>query len=448
MPTKSKKSPLPPGQVVLISLCCVIIVGALLLSLPIAHHTPIRFIDALFTATSATCVTGLFSVPLSQFTPFGHAIILFLIQIGGLGFVTMTLMFLAPFVDFGLSTQLMAGKILDLESWQNIKRVLIFITLFTLLLELLGTFALLPTFAMQLPLPTAFFYALFRSISSFCNAGISLPNEHLLITATNPISLIVTALLSLAGGIGFMTCLDLLEGTYQWARGRRFRISLATKIILYGSSLLLIITTILFFLLEYNHAFATHSSPIALLLSLFQAIMSRSPGFILMPPINFHLATLFIMMLTSFVGASPASTGSGIKITTAALLFATTRAALEGKTHVQLKGRRIAKDQVLKSTAIMLLSILIIFIATLGLLITEKTTPFFNLFFEAWNAYTNLGLSVGTTPTTSTLSIAGLCIIMASMIMGRVGSFSLVLGLRMFKQDVNDYTYPEERVML
>jgi len=435
-----------PGVIVLLSLCFVITIGTFLLSLSIAHTQPITIIDAFFTATSATCVTGLFTIPLEQFSFFGHCIIMALMQIGGLGLITMTLMFLSLFVNFGLSTQLMAGHLLDLESWKNIKKLLLFIALITLISECIGASFMAFLFMQHEPIGQAIFHAIFHAIASFCNAGIELPHSYVSLYKTSYPILFTTMTLSLIGGLGFITWHEIVAWIKSLFTRKRFRFSLHSKIILYGSTALILTSTCVIWLLEHSHAYANMSFIQSIVYALFQAITSKSTGFSLIPLSEFQLATIFLMMIIAFIGSSPASTGSGIKITTFTLLLATVKTALSGKTVVELKGRRIAHDQILKSIAIFFLGLSSIALITFLLLTSEQRWPFFNIFFEAWSALTNLGTSLSITPTLSTF---GKLIIMIGMMIGRIGSFTLIISLKMIRgTDTNEFIYPEERMML
>jgi len=436
-----------PGLVVLCSLFLVILCGAGLLSLPAAQVQPIPFIDALFTATSATCVTGLFSVPLDQFTHFGHFVIMILVQIGGLGLITLTLMFLSLFVNFGLTTQLMAGHLLDLESWQNIKALLLFIACITLLSEFVGVLCITPFLMDHEPLTISIFYATFHAIASFCNAGIELPHTYYaLLYKTNYFILGITMLLSLIGGLGFITWYEIASWVTSWWQGRRFRFSLHSKIIFYGTLVLITVSALTIWLLERHNAFASMKLIHSMVYALFQAITSKSTGFSIIPLSEFHLSTIFLIMIIAFIGSSPASTGSGIKITTFTILVATIKAALSGKTMVDIRGRRIAKDQIFKSIAICFLGLLFIGSLTFVLLVLENPPLFFPMFFEAWSALSNLGTSLNAT---QSLSMMGKIMVMIGMMIGRVGSFTLILGIKMIRwKDSQEFIYPEERVML
>ena len=164
---------LSPGRVILLSLLATIGLGTFFLSLPISRVKPIPIVDLFFTATSTACVTGNFTVPIDSFSPFGHTVLMILMQIGGIGLITLTLFLLSLFVNFGFAQQIIAGQLLELESWKQIKQIIIFITAFTICIESLGAILCYPIFRNIFPHNEALFYAVFHSISSFCNAGIS-----------------------------------------------------------------------------------------------------------------------------------------------------------------------------------------------------------------------------------------------------------------------------------
>lgn len=434
-----------PGRTILFSIFLTIVAGTLALALPIARTAPIPLIDLFFTASSATCVTGLFTIPFDLFTGFGKCVILILIQIGGLGLITMSLFLISLFVDFGLATQLMAGQILEIESWKNVRKVILVITLITVCTELAGMFIISAVLAQELPLGTAIFEGFFHSISSFCNAGIACSTTFLPYMATSTIIIITTMILVLIGGLGFLTWHEIITCCIRKWRKQRYRFSLQGKMILYGSTALITCSTIVFWILERNHSLLGMSIGQTLLQSLFHAIALRSAGILLIPASSLQLATILLIIGLAFIGSSPASTGSGVKITTFTVLIMTIKAALMGKNAIEVRGRRIPIDQVLKAGAIVALSLFWIMLTTFCLLITEQVKNFLDIFLEAVAAFTNLGISTGITPQ---LSFIGKLFIIASMIVGRVGSVGFILALRLRPPEKREFSYPEERVML
>lgn len=447
--SNSRVAQFSAGRVILLALLCTITIGTLLLALPISQRVPIGLLDLFFASTSATCVTGLFTVPLDHFTTFGHGVILFLMQIGGLGIITMTLCVFSLFVNLGLATQLMAGKLLELESWKNIKQLLFFIVVVALSAELVGAVALFSVFIKSHSAGYAAFLALFHAVSFFCNAGITLFNNSLQLYAHEHTMLITATLLMLLGGIGFVTLYEVYEHIFHFPSGKHHHFSLQSKVIVYGALIGILTTTTLVYMIERNHAFAHMSTFSSLMTSLFHAVSFRSTGLLTVPIGYLQLATLFLIMIVGFIGSAPGSTGSGIRTTTMAIYLAVVQAALEGHANVNIFGRRIAKDQVNKAIAILSLGIFWIIVTIFALLVLQPHLRFIDIIFETMSAFTNLGVSAGITPL---LSVSGKLLILLSMAFGRIGSLTLILALRKIalRKDLgtHEIVYPEERIML
>ncbi len=437
------------GRLILFALLCTILIGTALLALPISRHVSMSFIDLFFTSTSVTCVTGILTVPIEQFTFFGHCVILGLIQIGGLGIITLTLFLLSLFVNLGLSTQFMAGRLLELESWKNIRELLLFIIATALLVELLGMLAFLSVFAREHAFGHALFLAIFHAVSCFCNAGITLFGNSLQLYAHNYVVIITAAILMLCGGIGFITIYELVHYIKNMRMKKHPHFSLQTKIVLYGSLMGIMLIASLVYLLEKDHAFVSLSPLGAIITSIFQAISFRSTGLLTVPVADLLYATLFLIMITSFIGSAPGSTGSGIRTTTLAIYMAVVKAAIEARTGINMLGRRLAKDQINKAIAIISLSIFWVMLTLFCLLIIEPQFRFIELLFEVMGAFTNLGLSLGIT---AHLSILAKTLIIFTMMIGRIGSLTLILALRKIALKkgtaLDNITYPEERIML
>lgn len=435
-----------PGRLLIISIIAIIVLGSLLLSLPSAQLVPHAFIDLLFTAASATCVTGLLTIPLTEFTLFGKSIILILIQIGGLGLITMTVFLISLFVQVGMKTHLMAGQLLELDTWNNSKRIIKFITLLTFTAELLGTLVLWFIIPPEQSADPLLFTALFHAISSFCSAGFSIFPQGMQIFSNNAPFLLITMGLIIMGELGFIPWHELARAARATYQKRWFKLSLHTKIVLSCSSILTVGTTTALWLLE-GPSLLAHESPFyAFLNTVFNAVSFRSCGFTTMNLALFQCVTFLLIMVVSFIGTSPGSTGSGIKVTSLALLVATIKSIMTGRSVVEIRERRIPHEQVFKALAIFTLAITWILITTALLLITESnpTCSFLPYVFEAISAFANLGISLGLTPL---LSSAGKIIIMISMIIGRIGALTLILAIKAHKE-TGDFQYPEERVML
>lgn len=434
-----------PGRTILVSLVCTIILGALLLALPAARYHHVPFIDLLFTATSATCVTGLLTIPINAFTPFGHFIVLCLIQIGGLGLITMTIFVISMFMQVGYGTQILAGQLLELESWKNIKSLLFFIIKVTLTAECIGTLITYFCISSYASVKKTLFVSLFHAVSSFCNAGFTLFNPSMAPFQSDIKMLFITALLMISGGIGFIVILEIINYIHAYFfQRKRGHISLSTKIVLTLTTFLWLTATLMYWTLERDNVFAMLSPLIAAANAAFMGVSTKSTGFLTIQPSQLHVATLFFMLLMAFIGSSPGSTGSGIKTTTFAIFLATIAAAVSARTSVEIKGRRIARDQVYKALAIIALASMWIVIMTFFMLITERGWEFFDIFFEVVSAFATLGVSTGITQNLTTF---GKCFIMLTMIIGRIGPLTVVIALRR-RKEVHEYEFPEERVML
>ena len=439
-----------PGRIILLSLFGAIFIGALLLSLPCSRNTEIPFIDLFFTATSSLCVTGLFTVSLDQFSLFGQAIILLLIQIGGLGLVTLSLFIMYLFTNMGFTTKLKAGKLLEIDSVATVKKMLVSAFSITLIVEMLGAFVLFVFYKNKLPFLESSFYALFHSVSSFCNAGVLLPyTPSIFLYERSYLFLVINGLLMFIGGIGFITCYEVIGNIARVYKGKRWLISLNSKIILYSTAMLILSSAILFWLFESKGIFSDLDGSLTFLNALFYAISAKSAGMIFINPAHFHVATLFLFMIISFIGSAPTSTGSGIKVTTFLVVLATAKAAITGRSSVELFERTIDRSQVYKSLAIILISISWIICSVVCLSITQTGVTFsraFMLFFESFSSFTTIGVTLGMT---SQLTTVSKIIIMLNMIIGRVGSLTLVFALKLRgKHDSVSFSYPKEQVLL
>ncbi len=443
-----KLSHFAPGFIVFLSFAVVILSGTLALMHPACRTQPISFIDLLFTATSVTCVTGLFTVPIDQFTTLGHGVILALIQIGGLGLITLSVFLISLLGNLGLTTKMMAGQLLDLEESSNIRAIILFIIRLTLCVELVGAVLVYFVFRENFSPGYSWFLAFFHSVSSFCNAGVTVFDYSLLTYRTNITLLLTTMGLMLFGGFGFITWKEIAQYIRSFSKRKRYAFSLHSKIILYGSAVMILWTTFLLLSLEDRGAFASMSTPFRILNAFFEAVSFRSTGFLTMALNTMQPATVLLALGVSFIGSSPLSTGSGIKITTFVVILATVQAALAGRMMVRISNRELVPVQVHKALAIIMVSLFWVIATIFCLVITEPQGGFFQIFVEAISAFTNLGLSVGFT---SQLSAMGKIIIMTSMLMGRVGFITMVLAVRQLtigeEKSSIEFSYPEERVM-
>jgi trk system potassium uptake protein TrkH len=434
-----------PGRTVLLTIALTIGFGTILLMLPIAQNVPLSLLDCFFTATSSTCVTGVLTVPFDSFSLFGKCIILGLIQIGGIGLLTLWLFLVALFFNLGISTKFMIGKILELSTFKNPHQILFFIIGTTLVVELIGT-ACIYLLIRDLYSPfDGLFHAVFHSVSSFCSAGLSsFGSENLERFSQSLPFLAVTGMLILIGGIGFVTLHEcMLFLAHKW-EGKRFQFSLTTKLILSMTLFLVLGATFLLIILEGPTHFPNSPWWETMSYMLFNAISYRSVGFTTIDLDTMQTATVFLVMMYSFIGSSPISTGSGIKVTTFAMFLATIRAVIKGRMEVDIKNRRIPQDQIFKGMAVLSFGIAWITLSTFLLALAEPQSSFISVFFEAVSSFTNLGLATSITPT---LTIAGKLIIIVNMFMGRVGILTLMLALRASRERA-EFHYPEERIMM
>lgn len=426
-----------PATIVLVSFLLAITVGALLLKLPISTRSGhILWIDALFTATSAVCVTGLIVVDTgSFFTLFGQCVILLLIQIGGLGVMTISV---ALFRWIGKSIPFRHRMAMQ-DVFAHTPRVDILnlvksTILFTLSAEFLGAVLLTIYWSQTLSFPKAVYTAVFHSVSAFCNAGFSLFSDNLIQYSGNMLIVFVICILIVLGGIGFPVLYD-LQYWFRKRQNKRIKLSIQTKTVLMTTLFLIIGGTIMFALLEEQPLQAGDSFLHRFLIALFQAITCRTAGFNTVDIDSLRQATLTLMIFLMFIGASPGSCGGGVKTTTLALLGAFTVSRMRGRIRVNMFRKSIPVETVNRSILLILVSICVIGIVLFMLLMGESSVPyhvsdnsgsFLAYLFETVSAFGTVGLSMGVTPY---LSIWGKIWIIITMIIGRVGllTFSYII---------------------
>jgi len=434
---------LKPAQTLLMGFVALILLGTLLLSLPqmVIDPTKISIIDALFTATSASTVTGLVLMPISEFyQPSGLWVILVLIQLGGLGIMTFGVLFaLISHKRIKLHDEVALQGVLETESVGTVRKEIRLIFIMTFGIETVGALLMW----VFLPEGSSFFTAVFHSISAFCNAGFSLiPNNLEGYTGHIPINFIIVLLIIL-GGVGFPVLNNL--GSYPITNKGRvaWRLSFHSKMVLSISASLLFIGTIGIYLLEYNNALAELSWFDKWLAAFFHSVTARTAGFNTLDLGSFSSSSLFLLMLLMWIGGSPASTAGGIKTTTFGVMFATLRAMLRHREEVSLFERSLSPLAVKKSISIAFSSSALLAILLLLLLSTEEGS-FKALMFESISAFNTVGLSTGIT---ASLSPVGKIIIILTMFIGRIGPLTLAFSLAE-RVSKGKYTYPRERVII
>ncbi len=436
---------LRPAQTLAMGFMLLILVGALLLSLPqmVLDPSKISIIDALFTATSASTVTGLALGPISEFyRPAGVWVILFLIQLGGLGIMTFGVLFsLLSRKKLRLNDAITLQGVLETESVGTVRKEIQQIFLLTFMIETLG--ALLIWLFLPGETDHPFFTAVFHAVSAFCNAGFSLfPTSLEGFVGHLPLNLII-AILIVLGGIGFPVLNNL--GAYPLFKKKRssWRLSFHSKMVLSLSAGLLLAGTIGFYIFEYGGVLAPLSWYEKWGAAAFHSVTARTAGFNTLNVGNFSDATLFLLMLLMWIGGSPASTAGGIKTTTFGVMLATLKAMLNRREEVSFFKRSLSPAAVQKALSIAFTSFALLAFLLLLLLFTEEGS-FKAIMFESVSAFNTVGLSTGIT---SHLSPLGKLIIILTMFIGRVGPLTLAFSLAE-RVSKGKYTYPQERVII
>lgn len=435
---------LTPYQILVLGFAGLILAGALLLMTPQASQAgqSLSFIDALFTATSAVCVTGLVVVDTgTYFSLFGQLVIIFLIQAGGLGIVTMaTLMALLMRRRINLRERLIMQEALNHMTVAGVVRMTQYIILVTLLIEFIGgtilAIRLYSEFGSQ-----GIYFGYWHAISSFCNAGFDLFGNFGSITRyvdDITINLTISSLIIL-GGIGFTVIFDV------WDNRRWRKFSLHTKLVLITTGFLLLFGTIVIFLLEVNNP--NTLQPLSwqgkVLGSYFQSVSTRTAGYNTVDMSQLHDATIFFMVILMFIGASPTSTGGGIKTTTFGVVIAAVGALITGKSDAEIFKRRISQQLIYKAFSVILIAATLVIFVTMMMSITEQAS-FLQILFEVVSAFGTVGLTTGITPT---LTDQGKIWIILTMFAGRVGPVTLALALAL-RTKKGMVQYPEGKIII
>jgi trk system potassium uptake protein TrkH len=442
-------SHLSPSRVLVLGFALVIVTGAVLLSLPLASRNGqgLRMIDALFTATSAVCVTGLVVVDTgTHFTRFGQTVVITLIQIGGLGFMTLsTLLALVLGKKIGLKERILIQESFNQYGLSGLVRLIRNVVLVTLAFEFTGGILLSLRFLGQFPVDRALAFGFFHAISAFCNAGFDLfgqvygPYSSITHYVSDWLVTLVIGGLFVLGGLGFPTLMEL----YRLPRTKK--LSLHTKVVLKATAILILGGAILIFVIELTNpkTIGGLDGSGRFLGALFQAITPRTAGFNTLDTGQLKPATWFLMMILMFIGASPSSTGGGVKTSTFGVLIATVAATVKGKDDVELFERRIPKDLVYKALTIITFALGWVFFLTLIMSLVEPW-DFLRLFFEAMSAFGTVGLTTGIT---SKLTDLSRLLLIITMFIGRVGVLTVVIALtKTYKPTASKYI--EDKIVI
>lgn len=445
---KVRYRPSPP-RIMVLGFIIIIFIGAELLMLPISYKETVDmpYLDALFMAASATCVTGLSVLDTgTHLSLFGQLVILMLVQVGGLGFMTMATLFALMFRKrISFRERLLLQQSMNYGSTDGIVRLVRKVLLYALVIELSGALLLSFYFMLNHPVGKSIYFGIFHSISFFNNAGFDLFSQltghsaSLMVYAEDPFINIVSMLLIFFGGIGFIVISELL--TYPVNR----KLSLHSKVVLSFTGVLTLIGAIGIFLLEYaNPATLGSLSGVGKTLSsVFQSVSARSSGTTTVDISLMREVTQFFLILLMFIGAGPGSTGGGIRVTTFAILIGAMITMLRGREDVVLFRHRISKTQTHQAIMFTMISFFVITVATMILSISENAS-FLSVMFETTSAYGTVGMSSGLTAEASNV---GKIVLMVTMLIGRIGPVTLAFAVNSRKHK-ELFHYPEGKITI
>jgi potassium uptake TrkH family protein len=453
-----------PAQLFIVSFGFIIMFGALLLLMPQATTSPIPLTDAFFTATSAVCVTGLIVVDTAtQFTPLGKLIILGLIQVGGIGVVTITSFFGFFFKETSsFREQLLLRNYFSEESYSGILKTLMKVILITFIIELAGAVLIFWSLQSQ-GLGSAgenFRFSVFHSISAFCNAGFSTLTDNLYDARIreNYFLQFSVANLVVLGGLGFPVFLNIysyLKAQVLWVRdyfktGKPYvhrvgMITFNTKIVVLTTVILLVIGTLFIFFLEFNATQKGASFSGRIAMSYFMSVTPRTAGFNNVNMETLTIPTVLILISLMWVGASPVSTGGGIKTSTFTIAILNIRRLVQGKNHIETLRREIHEFSVNKAFVIIFVSLIFLSIGSFAIFLIDGKYGLLRIVFECFSAFGTVGLSINLTPL---LSTASKWILVFLMFMGRMGIMTLLLSFAQSEYKKVRYRFPKENIII
>jgi len=438
-------------HIILFSFLLVILLGSSLLSLPFSTKSgePVAYIDALFTATTATCVTGLVTLPtVSTWSFFGQAVILILIQIGGLGTITVITGFMIAMQKrIGMNERQLIQAAFNLDTMNGLVRFVKKVIFGTFLIEGIGALLYMTVFIPEFGLQ-GIWISVFNSVSAFCNAGIDIVAENSLCNyATNPLINTVTSILIILGGLGFIVWWDVLRVCKDFKRQnfRCFeRLTLHSKIVLTSTAFLIFAGAFFLLLFEYHNPLTMGNASFfdKLQIALFQSVTTRTAGFATVPQENLTDSSALLCLILMLIGGSPVGTAGGIKTVTFTVLTATALATIRNKRDVSLFRRNLAKEAIYKTVAVFITFSFIVLISSF-LLSAVTDAEMLDIFYETVSATATVGL---TRNLTFSLNIWGKLIIITTMYFGRVGPMSLAIALNVKQETVNIIKNPTENI--
>lgn len=452
MARKNKLS-LSTTQIILLSFLVTILIGSLLLSLPIsaAGGEPVPYVDALFTATTATCVTGLVTVPtVSTWSTFGHVVILLLIQIGGLGIVTiMSGLMMLLNQKMGISDRLLIQDAFNLNTMSGLAKFVKNVLFGTLTVELIGAVLYMLVFVPDFGVK-GIWISIFNAVSAFCNAGIDIIGQNSLCGyATHPLINLVTSALITLGGLGYIVWWDVLRVIKTRTRRNRkiFRhLTLHSKIVISTTFALIFVGAAVLLLLEYNNPLTIGNMSLfdRVQVAFFQSVTTRTAGFASVPQENLTSAGAIVSLILMFVGGSPVGTAGGVKTVTVVVLLCSALATIRGKNQAEIFQRTISGDSIRKAVAVVSAFMSILLVSTILLAACTEATAL-DILYETVSAAATVGLSRNLTPS---LTLCGKIIIIVTMYFGRVGPISLAVALGRKGENQNVISSPIEDISI
>lgn len=442
-----KNKSFSPYMTILLSFMVVTILGGILLSLPISmrYGKSVKLIDGFFIATSAICVTGLSSIDIgSVYNIFGQMVILVLIQLGGLGVITFTSVIIIMISKkIGYYTKKIVQEDINIDTTFKIEEYVKKVILSVIVIEFIGTVILFFEFIKKFGFLKAVYYSFFHSVSAFCNAGFSLFSDNLYGFKNSFIINMTIPLLIFLGGIGFSTILN----CYNVLRKKEKRLTSTTKLSIKISIFLVIIGMVAMFFLEYSNksTIGNLSFGQKLEASFFQSVTTRTAGFNTISILGLKRSTSLLFVILMFIGASPGSTGGGIKTTTIGLIILGTLATLKNKDTIEYDKRSVSWRIYSKAITVLFISLIYTTICVFLLILFERNKNLLDLVFEVFSAFGTVGLSRNLTPSLTDISKF---ILIVTMFVGRVGPLTIALALSKSNLKKGRYTYPQENILI
>ena len=442
-----KNKSFSPYMTILLSFMVVTILGGILLSLPISmrYGKSVKLIDGFFIATSAICVTGLSSIDIgSVYNIFGQMVILVLIQLGGLGVITFTSVIIIMISKkIGYYTKKIVQEDINIDTTFKIEEYVKKVILSVIVIEFIGTVILFFEFIKKFGFLKAVYYSFFHSVSAFCNAGFSLFSDNLYGFKNSFIINMTIPLLIFLGGIGFSTILN----CYNVLRKKEKRLTSTTKLSIKISIFLVIIGMVAMFILEYSNksTIGNLSFGQKLEASFFQSVTTRTAGFNTISILGLKRSTSLLFVILMFIGASPGSTGGGIKTTTIGLIILGTLATLKNKDTIEYDKRSVSWRIYSKAITVLFISLIYTTICVFLLILFERNKNLLELVFEVFSAFGTVGLSRNLTPSLADISKF---ILIVTMFVGRVGPLTIALALSKSNLKKGRYTYPQENILI